>query len=304
MEKALVLNIQRFSPHDGDGIRTTIFFKGCGLHCLWCHNPESQNYKREIMIFEERCRKCGFCIKNCSNSAMSFLDGKLSIDRDRCQACGDCVEECAYSALELAGNHYSVGELLEEARRDMIIYDESGGGVTLSGGEVMSQDIDFLLELCQGLDRLGIRVNIDTCGLAPSESYERIAPYVDTFLYDIKTIDREKHLEYIGGGMEVILNNLILLNGLGAKINIRLPIIGGVNDSPGDIKLIIDWLDGERIKVGQVNLLPYHNTGSGKYERLGKEYRGQKLKVPGESDMEVLKKLFIDAGYDRVFIGG
>src|SRR5699024_1982953 len=158
MDKALVTNIQKFSLHDGDGIRTTIFFKGCGLHCMWCHNPESQNYNPQLMRYEERCMKCGSCVKACSNEALSIGEnGDILFDRDKCKVCGRCIDFCAYDALEIAGKYYTTDELVEEARKDIILYEESGGGVTLSGGEVMSQSADFLLDLLKKLNRLGIK---------------------------------------------------------------------------------------------------------------------------------------------------
>lgn len=304
MEKAIVLNIQRFSPHDGEGIRTTIFFKGCGLHCTWCHNPESQSYKKEVMVFEERCKQCGYCIEHCERNALREEEGKIVVDREKCVMCGDCVENCPYSALEMAGEYYTTDEIVTEAKKDMIIYDESNGGVTLSGGEVMSQNIDFLIELCEKLDRHGIRVNIDTCGLAPAESYRKIVRYIDTFLYDIKTINEEIHRNYIGDGLEKILDNLKIVNDLGGSINIRMPIIGGVNDSDLEIDEVLGWLIDNKISVKQINLLPYHNTGSGKYDRIGKEYKGKKLEIPSDDTMERIKNKFVDSGFNNIFIGG
>lgn len=305
MDKALVLNIQKFSLHDGDGIRSTIFFKGCGLQCLWCHNPESQNYRPQLMRYEERCKGCGACTKACPNEAVFISeDGEILYHRDKCKACGRCVDFCAYDALEIAGKYYTVDELVEEVKKDMIIYEESGGGVTLSGGEVMSQSADFLLDLLKKLKRIGIRVDIDTCGLAPWESYEKIAPYVDTFLYDIKMLDEEIHLKFIGKGLDVILDNLVNLNKLGSKINIRIPIIGKVNDDLAEMERVANWLLEHKIKVTQLNLLPYHNTGSVKYERLGIKYREDLMSVPTNEKMEEIKEIFKANGFNNVFIGG
>lgn len=304
MKEAIVLNIQRFSPHDGDGLRTTVFFKGCGLHCKWCHNPESQKYEREVMVFEERCRTCGYCLENCKNNAIKIEDGRVIIDKLLCKTCSECIENCAYSALEMAGKYYTVDEIVDEVRKDLIMYEESGGGVTLSGGEVMTQDIDFLLELCKRLERHGISINIDTCGLAPRESYEKISKHIDMFLYDIKTTNEITHKEYIGDGLDKILDNLKTVNSLGSKINIRIPIIGGVNDTDEEIAGVINWLKDENIKVEQINLLPYHNTGSSKYDRIGKKYEGQEFKVPSKSKMEEIKINFIKNGFNNIFIGG
>ncbi len=304
MDKALVINIQRFSLHDGDGVRTSVFFKGCGLHCTWCHNPESQSYKKQVMVYHERCKQCGYCVKNCSEDAISFDKDKLIIDRNKCIACGECVENCAYNALEMAGDYYTVDELVEEIKKDMIMYDESGGGVTLSGGEVMSQDIDFLLELCKRLERIGIDINVDTCGFAPGENYDKIAPYVSKFLYDIKTMDEKVHKEHIGEGLERVLSNLEKINSLGAKINIRIPVIGGVNNTQEDMEAIIKYLQDKNINVDAINLLPYHKTGSSKYDRLNRDYKGKDLTVPKQDDMERIKDIFIRSGFTNVKIGG
>lgn len=305
MDKALVTNIQKFSLHDGDGIRTTIFFKGCGLHCMWCHNPESQNYNPQLMRYEERCMKCGSCVKACPNEALSIGEnGDILFDRDKCKACGRCIDFCAYDALEIAGKYYTTDELVEEARKDIILYEESGGGVTLSGGEVMSQSADFLLDLIKKLNRLGIKVDIDTCGFAPWSSYEKISDHVDTFLYDIKMINKEKHLEFIGEGLDVILDNLIKLNNLDTNINIRIPIIGKINDDLSEMQKVSDWLVKNKIRVKQINLLPYHSAGSSKYERLGLDYQDERMSVPTEKRMEEIKDLFNKNGFNNIYIGG
>lgn len=305
MNKALVLNIQKFSLHDGDGIRTTIFFKGCGLHCLWCHNPESQNYHPQLMRYEERCTKCGACVKACPHQAVSMGEnGEIIFDQNQCIGCGICVDFCAYDALEIAGTYYTAEELADEVKKDMILYDESGGGVTLSGGEVMSQSADFLVDLLKRLKRLGIRVNIDTCGLAPWKTFERVAPYIDTFLYDIKMINKEKHLFFIGDGLEIILDNLIKLNEIKAKLNIRIPIIKKVNEDVEEMSKVSDLLKENNIDVKQINLLPYHNMGSSKYEQLGIKYQEDMMSVPSSDKMEEIKSFFVKSGFNNVFIGG
>lgn len=304
MNQALVLNIQRFSLHDGEGIRTTIFLKGCGLYCKWCHNPESQSYKVQLMRYEERCTKCGACIKACSNNAVENVDGVIILDRDKCQACGICTDYCAYNSLEIAGKYYTCDELVNIVKRDNNLYEESGGGVTLSGGEVMSQPIEFLLELCKKLKKIGINISIDTCGFAPTESYRKIVPYVDTFLYDIKTLNKDKHIEFIGDGLDTILNNLKEIDKLSSNINIRIPIIGNVNDDLLEMCKIADWLLENKIKVQSINLLPYHNTGSTKYERLGLSYDDESMTVPDQSKMQEVRDLFKEKGFKNIKVGG
>lgn len=305
MDKALVLNIQRFSIHDGEGIRTTIFFKGCGLHCKWCHNPESQKYYKQVMRYGDRCKTCGACTIACPNGAVKVEDEKLIYNRDLCDACGKCIDFCAYDAAEVAGEEYTVDQLVDIAKRDMNLYEESGGGVTLSGGEVMSQDIDFLVSLCKKLKRIGIHISIDTCGFAKNDSYIKIAPYVDTFLYDIKTLDEDKHRAYIGEGLDTILKNLKTVNDLASsKLNIRIPIIGKFNADIEDMERVARWLLDQKINVESINLLPYHNTGSGKYDYLGLEYDHDSMEVPSGETMEGLKEVFENLGFKKIKIGG
>lgn len=304
MEKAIVFNIQKFSLHDGEGIRTTIFFKGCGLSCLWCHNPESQTSKPQLMRYEERCTKCGACVKACPHNALSFDENNvLQVDYSKCITCGICVDHCAYDALEIAGKEYTADELVNEAKKDIILYEESGGGVTLSGGEVMVQPKKFLLSLVKKLNRLGINVAIDTCGFAPWETFEAIAPYVNTILYDLKTIDEKIHDFYIGKGLDVVLSNLIKLDKINANINIRIPIIEQVNAKLDDMEKVADFLTSNKIKVKQINILPYHKAGTGKYERLGLVYKDDLMSVPSNEKMEEIKSLFEEKGYN-VIIGG
>ncbi|SET58721.1 pyruvate formate lyase activating enzyme [Natronincola peptidivorans] len=304
MKQALVFNAQRFSLHDGEGIRTTIFFKGCGLYCRWCHNPESQSYAMQVLGYEERCKKCGACIMACPNNAVRESEGQIVLDREKCKACGKCIDYCAYNALEMAGKYYTTDELVNIAKRDMILYEESGGGVTLSGGEAMSQPIEFLLELCKKLKKIGIHVTMDTCGFAPKESFRRLAPYIDSFLYDMKTLDEDKHREFIGEGLDVILDNLIEINKLSSHIHIRIPIIGKFNDDLEEMLKVAEWLLANKIKVQSINLLPYHSAGSIKYQRLGLSYDHEAMGVPEESKMEEVKKIFIEKGFQNIKIGG
>ena len=261
---SLITDIQKYSIHDGDGIRTTVFFKGCRLRCVWCHNPETQSYKKELLFDQEKCVGCGACVAACPNGAVSMQDAKAVTDRSKCTACGECIDYCLQNIREVAGREYSVSELVKELRKDEMFYEESGGGVTLSGGEVMTADMDYVEELVKQLHRIGISVTIDTCGQAPYKNFERILPYVDTFLYDIKTMDNEVHKAYMGTGSELILENLEKLNKAGARIYIRIPTIKEVNGTDESMNAIIAYLQEKNIHAAQVNLLPYHTTGSGK----------------------------------------
>lgn len=300
----LVTNIQKYSIHDGDGIRTTVFFKGCPLRCAWCHNPETQKWKRQILTNQEKCTGCMECERVCPNGAVRIENGKAVTDYEKCTGCGECVTACLLNIREVAGKEYTVKELLKELKKDEMFYEESGGGVTLSGGEVMCMDMDYIEELVKQLHRQGITVAIDTSGYAPYENFKRILPYIDTFLYDIKAMDNEVHKKWIGTENTIILENLKKLSADGARIYIRIPTIEGVNADEESMKAVIKWLTDEKIKVAQVNLLPYHNTGSSKYSRLECTYDGEAFLVPSDEKMKQLSSFFTEAGFLKVKIGG
>lgn len=305
MKTAVVTNIQRYSTHDGDGVRTTIFFKGCPLSCRWCHNPESQDFRKEIMFYANKCRGCGACAMKCPNGANTMTaEGKLVFDKSRCTGCGVCTDWCIYEARELAGKDYTVQELVKEAKKDRIFYEQSGGGVTLSGGEVMAQDGEFLEQLCRALHREGLSVFIDTCGFAPYEKYERILPYVDTFLYDIKAMDSAVHREWTGVDNALILENLKKLSAAGANIYIRIPTVGGVNAAADFMSEVIRFLTENQIHPAQVGLLPYHNYGRSKYASLTREYDDASMTVPDDAQMNSFKEMFINSGFTKITIGG
>ena len=298
MKEPTIVNIQKYSVHDGDGIRTTVFFKGCLLNCWWCHNPESQKYTPELMFTKEKCTGCGYCEKACTHDAITVeSDGIAHTDPSKCVLCADCLDYCVQNNREI------VGKLMKIINKDAHFYEESGGGVTLSGGEVMTQDMEYLEELCKALKEKDYNIAIDTCGYAPKENYERLLPYVDTFLYDIKTLDDEVHQKYMGKSNDLILRNLEFLADNNANINIRIPVVEPVNSDEETMMDIIKYLK-ERIGIVKVNLLPYHNTGSSKYEKLGREYPAKDLKVPSKEHMEKLKVLFEEHGFKQVKIGG
>lgn len=300
----LITSIQKYSIHDGDGIRTTVFFKGCPLSCVWCHNPETQRYTREVLQDGERCSGCQSCAAACPEHAIHVKAGKAVTDREQCVKCGTCLDYCVQNLREIAGEEYTVDELVRQVKKDEMFYEESGGGVTLSGGEVMTSDMDYVEELVKKLHRQGISVTIDTCGYAPYENFQRLLPYVDTFLYDIKTLDQEKHKKYIGVENGKILMNLEQLSRDGARIYIRIPVVKEVNGSQEEMGKIIRYLDEKKIRAAQVNLLPYHNTGKGKYGKLGQDYEGESLHAPGREEMEAFAALFREAGYQNTKIGG
>lgn len=303
MNEPLVINIQKCSIHDGPGIRTTVFFKGCPLSCIWCHNPESQNYHKDVLYSEEKCSKCESCLKICPQHAIYKEDDKVCLNRDKCKYCETCLDYCLNNARDVVGNKYTIKELIKEIEKDMLFYEESNGGVTLSGGEVMTQDIEYIETIAKICKEKGIGVVIDTCGYSKFENFERILPYVDMFLYDIKLIDDEKHISFTGKSNKIILENLVKLSKLNANINIRIPLIEGVNvdENNRDINEIIKFIKPLNIK--KVNLLPYHNIGMHKYEKLDMKYENAKLARPSDEKLEKIKALF-EAENFETNIGG
>lgn len=303
MEVQLVTDIQKYSIHDGEGIRTTIFFKGCPLSCIWCHNPETQEYGQQFMWNQEKCAGCGECAAACPSGAVSMDGHRPVTDENKCGICHTCEEYCLQNVREFAGREYTVEELAAEAVKDQPFYEQSHGGVTLSGGEVLARDMDFVERLMLELTKRGIRVNVDTCGYIPWKNIERIIPYTDTFLYDIKLMDSRLHQEMTGVGNEEILENLIRLSKSKAAIWIRIPVVGGVNDTDRNMEETLEFLSSHAISPKWIHLLPYHNTGSGKYPRLGQKYQGRDLTTPKGSRMQELLDMCLARGY-QAGIGG
>ena len=304
-ETPYIFNIQKFSTHGGDGVRPTLFFKGCPLRCMWCHNPESQHYYQELIFHQHKCTACGRCVAKCKQGANSIVDGKIVFDRSKCTACGVCTDWCITEARELAGKEYTVDALVKEAMKDKIFYEQSGGGVTLSGGEVMaSQHMDYVEEVCRKLHENGVSIFIDTSGYTDYKNLKRILPYVDVFLYDIKVMDPEDHKKYIGVDNSLILENLKKLSDEGAGLYIRLPIIQQVNATDEHIESVIHFLKENNIHARQVNLLPYHDIGKGKYASLDMEYHDDEMSVPVSELMEHFKSMFEEQGFNKVNIGG
>ena len=275
MNKAIFFDIQRNSFVDGPGIRTTVFFKGCNLRCAWCHNPESQSAKPQMMFYKDKCTGCGKCKSVCPYHL------------EQCELCGKCTLYCPVDARKVCGKEHTVDEVLKEVLKDQAFYETSGGGVTFSGGECMLQ-IDFLAEILKKCKENGIHTAVDTAGHIPFESFEKILPYTDLFLYDIKIFDSQKHKQYVGVGNELILENLKKLFERKAKLWIRIPIIPDVNDSIEEIQKIKDFL--KTIGTAEkIELLPYHAMGENKYRAIGKE--PQIFKTPDAENMKRLKEI-------------
>lgn len=260
---AIITNIKRFAVHDGDGIRTTVFFKGCPLKCVWCHNPEAISPKKQIAFYEHKCIKCGSCSTLCACDGLK--DGINRLDRQLCCACGQCASICPAEAIEIFGTEISIPSLLEILLRDKAFYDESGGGVTLSGGECLMQ-ADFCAELLKELKSQNINTAVDTCGFVSKRELDKVIHYTDTFLYDIKAIDNNTHIRCTGQSNELILDNLKYLDLCGKKIEIRIPYVPNLNSNEAD--KIVAFLKPMK-NITRVRVLPYHNYAASKYKALG-----------------------------------
>ena len=276
MKTATIFDIERNSYVDGPGIRTTVFFKGCNLRCAWCHNPESQIARPQMMFYKNKCTGCGKCKEKCPNHLES------------CELCGKCTIYCPHDARDICGKEYTVDEVMREILKDKVFYENSGGGVTFSGGECMLQ-IDFLEAILKECKNNGVHTAVDTAGHVPYERFERILPYTDLFLYDIKCFDSEKHKQYTGVGNELILENLKRLLATDKSVWIRIPIIPTVNDTEEEIRSIRSFL----LSCGtpeKVELLPYHAMGEHKYAAIGKKVK--MFSVPSEEKIRQLKNIF------------
>ena len=295
MKQAKVYNIQHFSLHDGPGIRTTIFLKGCSLHCAWCHNPESISSQMQILFDAQKCIGCGACAKVCRTGAQQMEEQSIHrYEAAKCAQCGACTEVCYAGAMERCGQWKSQSELLEEGIRDRQLYENSGGGVTFSGGEPLLQ-AEFLREICMEFKQEGIHVAIDTALQVPWEAVDSVLPYADLFLVDYKVDDSELHQKYTGAGNDRILQNLSRLAEK-KPIYIRIPVIGGVNDNEENMRQTAAFLQTLGGSVKQVDLLSYHDLGIQKSAKLGK--RMQRFITPDAQQMQRLAQCFSELGVE------
>jgi pyruvate formate lyase activating enzyme len=298
-EKGLIFNIQRFSVHDGPGIRTTVFLKGCPLNCRWCSNPESQSFFPELMVRDILCKGCGACAETCPQGAvtMSREEGRR-IDREKCDRCFLCVEGCSYQALSVCGKYMNVDEVLDEVLQDRLFYKNSGGGVTLSGGEVLLQN-PFAVQVLKACKTEGLHTVLDTSGYGPWQALEALLPFVDLVLFDLKHLDPVTHKKATGVGNKIILENLHKVSKM-APVWLRIPLIVGFNDSEEQIKKIT--LLGKKIGAQKISLLPYHEGGRSKSEQLGRIYPLSEARAPEEEHLDHLKKIIEKEGL-KVTIG-
>ena len=266
----ILFDIKRFAVHDGPGIRTTLFLKGCPLRCLWCHNPEGISRKPQLAFHAHLCIRCGECIPVCPEGVHDLSDAGRVLRRDRCVVCGRCSPECLGRALRLYGATMTVSEAAKAAREDRDFYAQSGGGVTLSGGEPLLQG-EFAAELLRAARKAAINTAVETCGYVPWRNLECAIPYLDYLLYDVKHIDSAKHQLYTGVSTQTILENLKRAAPLATHVIVRVPVIPGFNDTAEEIRAIANYTAGLK-GIAALHLLPYHRHGQAKYEQLNRTY--------------------------------
>lgn len=294
MTKGEIFEIKPFAIHDGDGIRTTVFFKGCPLRCKWCHNPEGLKRGPQLAFYANHCINCGRCAKVCPTGAHIQGENGHIFRREKCVACGMCIPVCR-NALRLYGYSVSVDELLPKLFEDKVFYDSSRGGVTLSGGEPLLQ-IDFVEKLLCRLKEEGVSTAVDTCGDVDKSAFERVLPYTDMFLFDLKAVDSNVHEYCTGRGNARILDNLAFLVNSGAKIEIRIPLVPEYNDEqiPKMKALLKEIGNIEKIKV-----LPYHEFVQSKYDALGYKYLAVDAKSPSAEKLKEVKSFFEDMNLEK-----
>lgn len=279
-----IFNIQKFCINDGPGIRTTVFVKGCPLNCLWCHNPESKSTREELFFDAKKCIGCGQCIAACPMGCHEMTENGHLFYREKCVHCGRCTDRCYADALEKVGYTISVEDALAEVMKDEVFYRNSGGGLTVSGGEPMAQ-FDFTFSLMQAAKEKNLHTCMETCGFAPAEHYRKIAPLVDLFLFDYKLTDSAEHEKYTGVSNRVIQENLKMLDTMGAASVLRCPIIPTVNDTPDHLAGIAAMANSLE-HIVEVNVEPYHPLGSGKSYMLGRDYPLNHLTFPEQETVE------------------
>ncbi len=286
MPDSLIFDIKRYAINDGPGIRVVIFFKGCNLHCAWCHNPESISASIEKMYAPVKCIKCGSCVEACPENAITLTPDGIITDPDLCKLCGKCAEVCPTKAIEMSGKVMTVAEIMDIIEKDRIFFDQSGGGVTFSGGEPLVHS-KMLIELLDECRKRKIHTAIDTAGHASAETILEVAKRTDLFLYDFKMMDANLHRKWTNMGNDKILRNLKTLAEKGSQIIIRIPLVGGINDTDENIEETAKFISGLTGDIKTVHLLPYHNIAQNKYMKLGKTYEFENLREP---DKETIAK--------------
>jgi len=301
--KGVVFNIQRYSIHDGPGIRTTVFMKGCPLRCLWCQNPESQVMQPEIFLNSEKCTGCGRCVQVCPEEAIEIYEGRSNTNRELCRGHGKCAEVCPNEARNLMGRYITAREVFQEVNSDTIFYQGSGGGVTLSGGDPLAQP-EFTLSILKLCKDAGIHTAIDTCGYARWETLKQVLDYVDLVLYDFKQMDPVEHKKHTGVSNKLILDNARrIYHELSIPMLARVAVIPGYNDSIENIEATAKFIANQLGTSIKVHLLPYHRLGETKYERLEMANNSVSIEPPDEGHISELQKIIEPFGL-TVTIGG
>ena len=307
--QGVVTNVQVYSLHDGPGVRTLVFLKGCGLRCAWCSNPETQRPGAEVEFFESKCIECSACVAACAHSAIDpdfVKGGGFKIYKAACTECGECTKVCPTGALRFVGETVSVEEVMGRVRKDKCFYLSSNGGITVSGGEPLFQ-FDFTRALLEKAYNENIHTAIETCGHAGWEQYERILPFLDLVLFDVKHMDPAKHREKTGVTNELILDNLRRISEHGTPLVIRIPLIPGFNLDNGNVRATVDYLSGLK-GIIEVNLMPFHQFGRDKYQRLCRDYTMEEAPPLGSNGddellIEEIKTAYRSAGF-TVTVGG
>ncbi len=294
MENGIIFDIKKFSIHDGPGIRTTVFLKGCPLSCQWCHNPESQRSVREKLFAVRRCIGCRECLAACPAKAVCETETGIVTDQEKCLQCGTCSDICPAEACETAGREMTVNQVMDDIEKDMAFFDESGGGVTFSGGEPLSQP-DFLSALLTACKERRIHTAVDTSGFSPWHVIDRIRHQVDVILFDLKLMNDEKHRQFTGVSNRGILENLRSLSFGGHRIRIRIPVVPGITDDEDNISAIGLFAAGLP-SVPPIDLLPYHHLAAAKYERLGRNYSLKDIQPPLVDSMTRIAENLVDFG--------
>ena len=300
----MIFNIQKFSINDGPGIRTVVFFKGCPLKCTWCANPESQEPRLQILWDAKKCLHCENCVRSCPTLAVKNIDGKIFVDHKKCSGAGICsergicIENCPAHALKPEGERKTVSEIMEVVLQDLPFYEESGGGVTLSGGEATMQ-AEFTIELLKALKAENIHTAIETTGFTSPAIFRRVAEYLDLILFDIKHWDETKHKEKTGVSNTPILQNMKYAIDIGKEVLPRLPVIPNYNDSTADACGFVGRL--KQVGAKRVQLLPFHQFGENKYNMLGRDYEFTHVAGLHPEDLKDFQKVFIDDGIDAFF---
>ena len=280
----LLFDVKRFAIHDGPGIRTTVFFKGCPLSCAWCHNPESQHAAPELLLWRERCLSCGACIEACPQGAIRWEGGTTVTERGRCTGCGACVHVCRVEARSLVGTEWTVDAVMCEIEKDVLFYDESGGGVTCSGGEPLFQP-EFCVDLLRACHHRRLHTAVDTCGFAERAILRAVADHTDLFLYDVKLMDPGRHVSATGVENVDILSNLQTLDRWGKRLWIRFPLIPGINDDARNVSDLGRLVRSLRHAEG-IQILPYHRVGEGKLIGLGEDREERGFREPSAAEVE------------------